>query len=92
MDGSLNYGKYSHIKITSKRIRKDKSKYNTYMYKGLPPYPVCNVSFDAIKAAIFPAHTSYLYFMKQKNKKHAFSSTYKGHIQNIKNVTKSNLS
>jgi len=90
MDGSLNYGKYSHIKITSKRIRKDKSKYNTYMYKGLPPYPVCNVSFDAIKAAIFPAHTSYLYFMKQKNKKHAFSSTYKGHIQNIKNVTKSN--
>jgi UPF0755 protein len=55
LDGSLNYGKYSHTKITAKRLREDKSRYNTYLYKGLPPQPVCNVSMDAIKAAIFPA-------------------------------------
>ena len=90
MDGSLNYGKYSHIKITPKRLRTDRSRYNTYLYKGLPPYPVCNVSFDAIKAAIFPAKTSYLYFMKQKNGLHKFTSSFRAHQKVINSVTRSN--
>lgn len=88
MDGTLNYGKYSHIKITSKRIKTDKSRYNTYLYTGLPEYPVCNVSFDAIKAAIFPAKTNYLYFMKSKNGTHDFTSNYSTHLNNIKRATK----
>ena len=29
MDGTLNYGKYSHIKVTPKRIKTDKSGFNT---------------------------------------------------------------
>ncbi len=90
MDGALNYGKYSHTKITAKRLRQDTSGYNTYKFKGLPPYPVCNVSFDAIKAAIFPAKTSYLYFVKLRNGRHSFSRTYESHNKKIKNVTKSN--
>jgi UPF0755 protein len=84
MDGTLNYGKYSHIKVTPKRIKEDNSRYNTYKYKGLPPNPVCSVSKDAIIAAIFPKKTNYLYFVKGKNKKHLFSTTYKKHIENIK--------
>ena len=32
MDGTLNYGKYSHMRVTPKRIREDKSIYNTYNY------------------------------------------------------------
>ena len=90
MDGALNYGRYSHTKITAKRLRSDTSRYNTYRYKGLPPYPVCNPSFDAIKAAIFPAKTSYLYFVKLRSGRHAFASTYSKHLKNIKGVTKSN--
>ena len=90
MDGTLNYGRYSHLKVTAKRLRNDTSRYNTYLYKGLPPYPVCNPGLDAIKAAIFPAKTSYLYFVKLRSGKHAFASTYKEHIRNIRNVTKSN--
>lgn len=88
MDGSLNYGKYSHIPISSKRIRSDRSEYNTYKHKGLPPYPVCNVSFDAIRAAIFPARTEFLYFMKSKKGTHKFTRYYSTHIKNIKNATK----
>ena len=88
MDGTLNYGPYSHIKITAKRIRQDNSPYNTYKYKGLPPYPVCNVSFEAIKAAIFPADTQYLYFVKDKNGNHTYSRYYSTHLKNIRNVTK----
>ncbi|MCF6340367.1 MAG: endolytic transglycosylase MltG [Sulfurimonas sp.] len=88
MDGTLNYGKYSHIKITPKRIREDKSTYNTYKNKGLPTFPVCNVSFDAIRAAIFPAQTKYLYFMKSKDGTHNFTRHYSTHLRNIKRATK----
>ncbi len=88
MDGTLNYGKYSHIKITPKRIREDTSIYNTYIHSGVPKLPICNVSFEALKAAIFPAKTEYLYFMKSKNGKHDFSRNYSTHLRNIKRATK----
>ena len=88
MDGTLNYGKYSHQKVTPIRIREDKSSYNTYMHKGLPSAPVCNVSFDSIRAAIFPAQTDYLYFMKSKSGTHDFSCNYSTHLSNIKRATK----
>ena len=32
MDGTLNYGKYSHIKITPERIRNDASYFNSYNF------------------------------------------------------------
>ena len=88
MDGTLNYGKYSHIKVTSKRIKEDVSSYNTYKHKGVPKNPVCNVSFDAIRAAIFPAKTDYLYFMKNKKGLHDFTRYYSIHLKNIRRATK----
>jgi len=88
MDGTLNYGKYSHVRVTPKRIRYDKSIYNTYIYKGVPLLPVCNVSFEAVKAAIFPAKTNYLYFMKNKSNTHDFSCNYSTHIVNVRRATK----
>ena len=84
MDGTLNYGRFSHVKVTPSRIREDKSEYNTYKIKGLPPYPVSSVSKDAIFAAIFPKKTEYLYFVKSKKSKHTFSRTYKEHIKRIR--------
>ena len=88
MDGTLNYGKYSHVKVTAKRIKQDNSIFNTYKYKGIPKIAICNVSFDAIKAAIFPAKTTYLYFMKNKGNTHDFSSNYSTHLRNIERATK----
>jgi len=88
MDGTLNYGKYSHMRVTPKRIREDTSVFNTYKHKGIPAIPVCNVSFDAIKAAIFPRKTGYLYFMKNKNGEHDFTRYYSTHLKNIKRATK----
>ncbi|MFV0563863.1 endolytic transglycosylase MltG [Malaciobacter mytili] len=94
MDGTLNYGKYSHIKITAQRIREDNTPYNTYKTNGLPDNPVCAVNIAAIKAAIFPAKTDYLYFVKnEKTGLHTFSKTYKEHITNINinRIIKKNL-
>ena len=84
MDGALNYGKYSHTKVTKERIKKDLTTYNTYKHKGIPKNPVCNVSIDALKASLNPADTNYLYFMKKDATSHSFSSKYKEHIKNIK--------
>lgn len=90
MDGTLNYGKYSHQKVTAKRIRSDTSHYNTYKHRGLPSLAVCNVELAAIKAAIFPAKTDYLYFMKSKKGTHDFSRYYSTHLRNIRSATKGN--
>jgi len=91
MDGTLNYGKYSHIKVTPRRIKNDNTSYNTYKNKGLPANPVCNVSIDALRAAIFPAKTNFLYFMKSKKGTHDFSSNYSTHLVNVRRATKRNI-
>ncbi|WP_245945666.1 endolytic transglycosylase MltG [Helicobacter didelphidarum] len=86
MDGSLNYGKFSHTRITPERIRNDTSEFNTYKYNGIPKTASGSVSIDAIKAAIYPTHTNYLYFMRNKNGLHDFTQTYQEHVKNIKRV------
>lgn len=83
MDGSLNYGGFSHVKVTPERIRNDLSLYNTYKHKGIPPYPVGSLSLDAIKACIEPADVDYLYFVRNANGTHTFSKTYKEHKSNF---------
>ena len=88
MDGSLNYGRYSHNKVTAKRIKQDRSFYNTYLHSGLPAIPVCNVSMEALRAAIFPAKSNYLYFMKSKKGVHNFTCNYSTHLRNIRRATK----
>jgi len=88
MDGTLNYGKYSHQRVTPKRIRNDVSLFNTYKHKGVPKIPICNVGIEAIRAAIFPAKTNYLYFMRSKKGTHDFTCNYSTHLKNIRNATK----
>ena len=83
MDGTLNYGKYSHIKVTPERIKNDTSRFNTYKYKGLPPSPIGAVSLDALKAAMKPAKTNYLYFMKNAEGLHDFTDSYSKHLKHI---------
>ncbi|HEY9190515.1 MAG TPA: endolytic transglycosylase MltG [Sulfurovum sp.] len=84
MDGTLNYGKYSRTIVTPQRIKSDKSRYNTYKYKGLPPDPLCTVSIDALKASMQPAESNYLFFMLNSSGTHDFTETYKEHLQNIR--------
>ncbi|MBZ7931002.1 endolytic transglycosylase MltG [Campylobacter sp. RM12910] len=89
MDGTLNYGIYSHEKITPQRIRQDKTFYNTYKFEGLPKEAVCNVSLAAIRAAIFPAKTDYLYFVRDKKTGvHIFTSNLNDHNKAINSQKK----
>lgn len=87
MDGTLNYGKYSHIKVTPQRIREDNTTFNTYKHRGLPDSPIGAVSPAAIDAALHPAQTNYLYFMRNKRTgTHDFTSTFTKHRRNINKV------
>ena len=57
------------------------NEYNTYLYKGLPPGPINSPGIDAIVAAANPASTNFLYFVANKNGRHIFNKTYKGHLK-----------
>jgi len=58
------------------------SPYNTYLYKGLPPGPICNPGLDSIIAALEPEKGDWLYFILGENGRHIFSKTYQEHLKN----------
>jgi len=58
--------------------------YNTYTQKGLPPGPIANPGKASIEAALFPADTSYLYFVARGDGTHQFSTDIRGHRQAVK--------
>jgi UPF0755 protein len=53
--------------------------YNTYKIKGLPPGPIASPGALALKAALYPAQSDYLYFVSKKDGTHQFSATIKAH-------------
>ena len=80
-------------KMGRKLLRKDlkiKSKFNTYVNKGLPPEPICIPGIDSLIATSRPSKSNYLYFVSKnkKNEGHLFSEKYKDHLENIKSVKK----
>ena len=57
------------------------SPYNTYLHEGLPPGPICSPGADALRAAVNPARTAYLYFVADPtNGGHTFSATFEDHL------------
>ena len=58
------------------------SPYNTYLYKGLPPTPICSPSEWALEAALHPADTDYLFFFIIEDgdySNHTFNETFEQH-------------
>ncbi len=60
------------------------SPYNTYLYAGLPPGPICSPPLSAIQAVAFPAQTPYYYFRARcdGSGRHLFAKTYEEHLSN----------
>ncbi|MFY9457658.1 MAG: endolytic transglycosylase MltG [Candidatus Spechtbacterales bacterium] len=58
------------------------SPYNTYKYRGLPPTPIANPGFNAIKAAADPEESEYLYYLSTPQGETIFSKTLDEHNQN----------
>lgn len=60
------------------------SPYNTYMYKGLPPSPICSPSLAAVEAALNPEETRCYYYLHDPNRLIHCAETYEGHKENIR--------
>jgi len=58
------------------------SPYNTYKYKGLPLGPIDNPGLDAIKAAIYPTPSAYLYYLSDKEGITHYAKTFDEHKRN----------
>jgi UPF0755 protein len=59
------------------------SPYNTYRHTGLPPGPIANPGMAALRAAIHPAQTDYLYFVSDAAGHTRFSVGLKEHAEQV---------
>jgi UPF0755 protein len=59
------------------------SPYNTYRNRGLPPGPIGNPGEVALRAALHPATTDYLYFVANTQGGHFFAATLAEHNENV---------
>ena len=63
---------------------RQKTDYNTYLIKGLPPTPIAMPGRAAIQAAVHPSDEESLYFVAKGDGSHFFSSSYEEHKQAVK--------
>jgi UPF0755 protein len=63
------------------------SPYNTYLYTGLPPGPISNISESSLQAVANPTTTDYLFFVADDDDDNVthFARTLAEHQQNIRN-------
>lgn len=76
-------GKHYGERLSRKDLNFD-SPFNTYIYTGLPPTPICNPGISSFEAALKPANTDYLYFVSKNDGTHFFSKTLKEHNEAVK--------
>ena len=86
-DPTVKYatGDFSLRRILGIHLKTD-SPYNTYLYKGLPPGPICNPSVASIDAVLENLNTNYLYFCAKEDFSghHNFAATISEHMANAR--------
>ena len=73
IDATVIYAHGYYIESVRNRHLAIESKYNTYLYKGLPVGPICNPGIESLKAALNPASTDYLFYLLAGENKHYFT-------------------
>jgi len=63
--------------------KQNDSPYNSYLYKGLPPTPICSPNINYIEAALHPEETDCLFYLHDSKQQIHCSKTYEGHLENI---------
>jgi UPF0755 protein len=82
-DPTVIYGIKDFNGNITKRDLMTLTPYNTYMVDGLPPGPIANPGLSAIKAALYPTDTNYLYFVGNGQGKHVFSESLEKHNEAV---------
>jgi peptidoglycan lytic transglycosylase G len=86
-DPTVIYGVTNGIGVLGRGLRQSELRretpYNTYVIPALPPTPIANPGVEAIKAALNPASTDYLFFVADGTGGHAFAVTLREHNRNV---------
>jgi len=78
-----NTGRWWKTPLLAEDLTGTDSPYNTYIYPGLPPGPICNPGLSAIDAVLWPQQSDYLYFVAKGDGSHVFSVTFEEHEGNV---------
>jgi UPF0755 protein len=82
-DATVNFITKKNTPSATREDTKINSPYNTYVYNGLPPGPICNPSLSSIMSALYPTKTNYFYFLHiQPSGEAVYSTTYDEQLQN----------
>ena len=87
-DPTVGYalGTGPRTRLLLRHLRVD-SPFNTYLFEGLPPGPICNPGRASIQAVIDPLPgIRELYFVADGYGRHLFSTTYEEHLAKIRQV------
>jgi UPF0755 protein len=76
-------GQWWKTPVTLEEYENVNSPYNTYLYPGLPPGPICSAGASSILAVLQPTPTSYLYFLGRGDGSHVFAETFEEHERNV---------
>lgn len=86
IDATVLYAKCGKALLTCENLRLTRddysvaSPYNTYLHAGLPPTPIASPGIDAIRAALNPQKTDYLFYLSDpKTKRTIFSRDFEEH-------------
>lgn len=73
-------------RITGGELRDASNRYNTYIYKGLPPGPIGNPGRRALEAACKPESHEWIFFVARgdTSRRHRFARTLAEHNANVK--------
>ena len=82
VDATFNYvnGKNTY-ELTYDDLKID-SPYNTYKYKGLPIGPISNPGLKAIRAALDPTPSDYLFYLADRNGNTYYAEDFDAHKKN----------
>ena len=82
VDAAFNYVNGKNTFQLTKADLKTDSPYNTYKYKGLPQGAIANPGLAALKAAVTPITTRYLYYLSDYNGKLYYARDFTAHKRN----------
>ena len=87
--------RYAYRRATGKELDHNLSEelelddpYNTYVYPGFTPGPICSPGEASLIGAIFPSNHTYYYFVARVDGSggNIYSHTYEEHLQAIKDI------
>lgn len=82
-DVTITYVEGAIKPFISGDVNRFNSFYNTYKCAALPAGAICNPGLTAIKAAIRPADTDYLYFVTDSESNYYYAATWEEHEANV---------